>query len=148
MHSWFEWKHLCSHCYLINQNELNKDYIKAVKSEIISWWMGIKPWISHSAIIKPPFETSNKNKIQTLCLQLQCAISSTEVQQGLALSASLLTSSKVSYYRFSLQRRMGSSHRASQKLVPDRNELLPPGSSSDNLSETDTDIYKDFVKCL
>lgn len=35
MHSWFKWKHLYSHCYLINQNELNKVDIKTVKSEII-----------------------------------------------------------------------------------------------------------------
>lgn len=89
-----------------------------------------------------------KTIIQTLCLQLQCAISSTEIQQGLALSASLLTSSKVSHYGFLLQRRVGSSYIASQKLAPDRNELLHPASSSDNLSETDMDIYKDFVKHL
>lgn len=89
-----------------------------------------------------------KNTIQTLCLQFRCDISSAEVQQGLALSASLLTSSKVPYYGFPLQRRVGSSYIASQKLAPDRNELLNPGSSSDNLSETDMYIYKDFAKSV
>lgn len=83
-----------------------------------------------------------KNTIQTLCLQFQCDISSAEVQQGLALSASLLTSSKVPYYGFPLQRKVGSSHIALQKLAPDRNELLNPGSSSDNLSETDVYLQR------
>lgn len=57
MHSWLKWKHLCCYCWLTNQNKLNKDYIKTVKNEISSWWMSTKPWISHSAIAKPPFET-------------------------------------------------------------------------------------------
>lgn len=89
-----------------------------------------------------------KNIIQTFCLQFQCDISSAEVQQGLALSVSFLTSSKVPYYGSMVQRRVDSSYIASLKLAPDRNELLHPGSGSDNLSETDMYIYKDFAKHL
>lgn len=98
MHSWLKLKHLCFHCSLTNQNELNKDYIKTIKNEISSWWMGTKSWISHlaNATTNLPLRlTTNKNLMQTL-FTVPRDTNSAELQQRLSVSASV--SAKVPYY--------------------------------------------------
>lgn len=76
--------------------------------------MGTKPWISHSAIAKPPFETTNKKKINPDSLStVLCDTNGAEVQQRLALSASLPASANVLYYGILLQSRVTGGNTAS-----------------------------------
>lgn len=90
------------------------------------------------------FKLPIKKKINPDSLStVLCDTNGAEVQQRLALSASLPASAKVLYYGILLQSRVTRGNIASEKLAPERDELLHPWSTSDNLSETGMYVYKD-----